>query len=222
MLHMMTKVTDEEHLKELQGLFASMYSAGPPIRLRLVAVGHKMLVSSTTWLPQFRVSNNPAIGIQPSGADIPATGWSNLTPLFQDYFVHSITAEFAHNENIGAADTDTNTKMWCMYLGRAADIQSTSLATAFAAGLTSPNMTMWNAVSFNSGNVNKFTLHHLRVKTPFPYSTNSVGWQATANTTAELFQISVTADFVGETNSDIMGTCRAVYDVSLKIRSASS
>jgi hypothetical protein len=208
---------DEEALEGMVSLGRGMFGVSPG-RLS-IGTYMKGVVTATTHLPQFRVSSNPAQGILGGngGTGIPTT-WSYVQLIWNAFYTKTLTVDMLTNPStLSSAATDFYVGV--LYQGLAADTQSTTLLTAFAAGVSAKNKKLLRGASGNAS-VEKSSWR-LVCKNPFPYAADSSGWQLTP-TTSEIFQASFTTNLATTTDGDCYCYVMATWDVMLKYQAPSS
>lgn len=214
---MATPDPSDESMETLVAIGRGMF-ANAKCRLR-IGCYLKLIVSNTTHLPQFRVSSNPGQGILTSKGDTAvATLWAYVQLIWNAFFTHSTTVHMITNPTIFTSNA-SDVYVGILYQGLAADTQSTTLTTAFAAGASARNFRLFRGGA--GGLTISDPAFHLTARNPFPFSANSTGWQLTP-TTSEIFQISFTTPLATTTDGDNYGYALSTWDVSVKYQAPSS
>jgi hypothetical protein len=210
---------EEDELKQLAAFGRGMFGKnGRPVPLT-VSVCTKLVVTNTTHLPQFRVSSNPAQGLLTGKGDtgVPAL-WAYAQLIWNCFYVKRLRVEVISNPSTMASAVG-DLYIGLLYEGAAADTQSTTLATAFAAGTSSRNKKYWRAgAGSTTQQRNGFFLDW---KNPFPLKSDSSGWQLTP-TTSEIGVIQFTTNIATTADSDCYGYALCTWECMLKEQSTVS
>jgi hypothetical protein len=179
----------------------------------------KLVVTSTSHLPQFRVSGNPINGIVAgNGASSVPPIWTYAQLIWDAFFTRKLTARMITNPSV-LSSAATDFYLGVLYEGVAADTQSTTLLTAFQAGTSAGNMRLIRGAS--GGPLARESTWNLTARNPFKYTADSSGWQLTPST-GEIIQISFTTNLATTADNDNYAYVFATWDVSLKHQIASA
>lgn len=205
--------SSEDELKTIAALGRGMFARSKPLPLT-VAVATKLVVTNTTHLPQFRVSSNPAQGLLTGKGDtgVPAL-WAYAQLIWNCFYVRRLHVEVITNQSV-LSNTAGDFHIGLLYESAAADTQSTTLLTAFAAGTSSRNKKYWRGAAGNPITP-KGGGFWLDWKNPFPLTADSSGWQLTPST-SEIGCISFTTNLATNTDSDCYGWALCTWECMLK------